>query len=260
MYSLSPYCKRLRSPGIDSEESIPVTRTGIFKQSKGARNRVGIGLSYRPARLHRLAEFILCRWGFFFSEPSAAGGYSWLPAPLGWKLANAGNTKTVQNNRNWAKLLLHDVYFIRSKDPQIHNNHGCKTTINWFRRTCNKSKITLLAIYNVHNAIYRSTDCTFFSFFLLLFSLVWNLLVSLTMKTRQINAPKRPAKISCRGNLLDSPARITPRIYSPEKSAISTRGLLAGDPPFPAQNPQARPGPPSLPPPNSSANGARGRG
>jgi hypothetical protein len=31
---------------------------GIFKQSMGARNRVGIGFSYRPARLHRLAEFI----------------------------------------------------------------------------------------------------------------------------------------------------------------------------------------------------------
>ncbi len=31
---------------------------GIFKQSMGARNRVGKGLSYRPARLHRLAEFI----------------------------------------------------------------------------------------------------------------------------------------------------------------------------------------------------------
>ncbi len=29
---------------------------GIYKQSMGARNRVGIG--YRPARLHRLAEFI----------------------------------------------------------------------------------------------------------------------------------------------------------------------------------------------------------
>jgi hypothetical protein len=28
---------------------------GIFKQAMGARNRVGIGLSYRPARLHRLA-------------------------------------------------------------------------------------------------------------------------------------------------------------------------------------------------------------
>jgi hypothetical protein len=26
----------------------------------GARNRVGIGLSYRPARLHKLAEFIPC--------------------------------------------------------------------------------------------------------------------------------------------------------------------------------------------------------
>jgi hypothetical protein len=35
-----------------------VLRAGIFKQSMGARNRVEIGLSYRPARLHRLAEFI----------------------------------------------------------------------------------------------------------------------------------------------------------------------------------------------------------
>jgi hypothetical protein len=31
---------------------------GISKQSMGARNRVGIGLSYRPAKLHRLAELI----------------------------------------------------------------------------------------------------------------------------------------------------------------------------------------------------------
>ncbi len=30
----------------------------FFKQSMGARNRVGIGLSYRPARPHKLAEFI----------------------------------------------------------------------------------------------------------------------------------------------------------------------------------------------------------
>jgi hypothetical protein len=34
------------------------TRAWIFKKSMGARNRGGIGLSYRPARLHRLAEFI----------------------------------------------------------------------------------------------------------------------------------------------------------------------------------------------------------
>ncbi len=31
---------------------------GIFEQDMRARNRVGIGLSYRPARLHRLAEAI----------------------------------------------------------------------------------------------------------------------------------------------------------------------------------------------------------
>jgi hypothetical protein len=30
-------------------------RAGIFKQSMGARNRVGIGLSYRPARIHTTA-------------------------------------------------------------------------------------------------------------------------------------------------------------------------------------------------------------
>jgi hypothetical protein len=29
---------------------------GTLEQSMGARNQVGIGLSYRPARLHRLAE------------------------------------------------------------------------------------------------------------------------------------------------------------------------------------------------------------
>jgi hypothetical protein len=62
---------------------------------------------------------ILNRWvfrqGFFYREPSAAGSHNRLPAPLGWKLANARNTVTVENNRNWAKLLLRDVYFIRSK-------------------------------------------------------------------------------------------------------------------------------------------------
>ncbi len=35
-----------------------VYRAGLFKKSMGAKNRGGIGLSYRPARLHRLAEFI----------------------------------------------------------------------------------------------------------------------------------------------------------------------------------------------------------
>ncbi len=31
---------------------------GIFEQSMGARNQVGIGFSYRPAKLHRLPEWI----------------------------------------------------------------------------------------------------------------------------------------------------------------------------------------------------------
>jgi hypothetical protein len=34
------------------------TSAGIFKQSIGARNLVGIGLSYRPARLYMLTELI----------------------------------------------------------------------------------------------------------------------------------------------------------------------------------------------------------
>jgi hypothetical protein len=33
-------------------------RAGIFKKSMGAMNQGGIGLLYRPARLHRLAGFI----------------------------------------------------------------------------------------------------------------------------------------------------------------------------------------------------------
>jgi hypothetical protein len=79
---------------------------------------------------------------------------------------------------------------------------------------------------------------------------------------RQSVPPNKCAKMT-RQNILPwksagFTARITRRIYSPEKSAISTRGLLARDPPFPAQNPQAGPGPPTLPPPHSSANGAAG--
>ena len=79
--------------------------------------------------------------------------------------------------------------------------------------------------------------------------------------TRQINPPKWPAKMSCHENLPDPPARITRRIYLPEKPAISTRGLLARDPPFPAQNPQAGHGSPTLPPPRlRQRSGGRGQG
>jgi hypothetical protein len=39
---------------------------GILKQSISSRNRVGIGLSYRPARLLRLAELIT--WNQFLAS------------------------------------------------------------------------------------------------------------------------------------------------------------------------------------------------
>jgi hypothetical protein len=39
------------------------TSDGIFRQSMGARNRLGIGMLYRPARLHSLAELVL--WNRF---------------------------------------------------------------------------------------------------------------------------------------------------------------------------------------------------
>jgi len=40
-----------------------VSSAGIFQQTMGARNRVGIGMLYRPARLHRLAA--LFPWNRF---------------------------------------------------------------------------------------------------------------------------------------------------------------------------------------------------
>jgi hypothetical protein len=43
---------------VDGMNLVTLLRAGIFKESMGARNRGGIGLAYRPARLHRLAEFI----------------------------------------------------------------------------------------------------------------------------------------------------------------------------------------------------------
>ncbi len=41
-------------------------RAGIFKQSMGARSQVVLGLSYRPARLHRLAESM--PWNLFLGS------------------------------------------------------------------------------------------------------------------------------------------------------------------------------------------------
>ncbi len=43
----------------------PKNSAGIFKQSMGDRNQEGIGLLYRPARLHNLAELVL--WNRFWA-------------------------------------------------------------------------------------------------------------------------------------------------------------------------------------------------
>ncbi len=59
-YSVSK-CKHLplRSSQPKNSGRFPTeNRAGIFKEAMGARNRGGRGLSYRPARLNRLAEFI----------------------------------------------------------------------------------------------------------------------------------------------------------------------------------------------------------
>ncbi len=48
----------LSSSNNNSVGMTHAARAGIFKQSMGVRNRIGIELSYQPARLHRLAEFI----------------------------------------------------------------------------------------------------------------------------------------------------------------------------------------------------------
>ncbi len=64
-------CRNLRLHRLDYTYNIVVRlhilySAGISKQSKGARNRVGIGLSYRLARLHRLAELI--PWNRFLAQ------------------------------------------------------------------------------------------------------------------------------------------------------------------------------------------------
>ncbi len=70
------------------------------------------------------------------------------------------------------------------KNPQIHNNHGCTTTINWFRRTCNESKITLY--YWLHSMIIMQfTD-------LLITHLFSFILFSFLLKPACFNGHKNP--------------------------------------------------------------------
>jgi hypothetical protein len=58
----------------------------------------------------------------FLSEPSAAGSYNWLPAPLGCNLAKRREHETVENSSKGIGLLLHDnllsVAVKNPRDPQ----------------------------------------------------------------------------------------------------------------------------------------------
>ncbi len=62
-HSTSPSSTLAASPRGAKQCKYCHSRAGIFKKSMGARQRGGIGFSYRPARLHRLAEFI--HWNQF---------------------------------------------------------------------------------------------------------------------------------------------------------------------------------------------------
>jgi hypothetical protein len=50
----------------ESRQTGFIASAGIFEQSMGARDRIGIGLSYRLARLHSLAE--LLPWNRFMGS------------------------------------------------------------------------------------------------------------------------------------------------------------------------------------------------
>ncbi len=70
-----PACQATLAGGIDSFESI--TEPEFLNNPMGARNRVGKGLSYRSARLQRLAELI--PWNQFLSSLKISKFELWAP-------------------------------------------------------------------------------------------------------------------------------------------------------------------------------------
>ncbi len=84
-------------------------RAGIFKESMGTRNRGGIGLPYRPARLHRLAEFI--PWNRFLGSINVLK----IRAPVCWLYTCS------QGCGSGSGL---DPYSIGSVDPDPYSESG----------------------------------------------------------------------------------------------------------------------------------------
>jgi hypothetical protein len=54
----SPLLRAAESQPAEHGKEYCAELHGIFKKSMGAKHQVGIGLSYRPARIHRLAELM----------------------------------------------------------------------------------------------------------------------------------------------------------------------------------------------------------
>jgi hypothetical protein len=144
-------------------------------------------------------------------------------------------------------------------------------TRNWFRRTCKESKITLY--YWLHTMIimqFTGLLSVHFSSFYFAFLFLKNPLVLLAMKTRQINAPKQPAEITCQNNPPEKSAMATCWIHPRLKPAEFTRRK---DPPFqlaaclpeippsllkiPRQDPARHPSPP---PPRQLRQRSKGEG
>ena len=90
----------------------PATCAGIFKQSIGARNQVGIGLSYQPARLHSLVELV--HWIRFLGSlkfENSGSGIKSLPGS--------------RNRKHMTLLLLHALHTCRSMALCIADTLSC---------------------------------------------------------------------------------------------------------------------------------------
>jgi hypothetical protein len=88
----------------------------ILEQSNGARNRVGIGLSYRPARLHRLQETIPSnRLGSLkvqkFGLRHRSFGIDSLLPTASLCIYGASNTPAVSSNVIYIRVLLGHLLF-----------------------------------------------------------------------------------------------------------------------------------------------------
>ncbi len=157
-------------------------------------------------------------------------------------------------------------YQSQSRIHKIHNNHGCTTTMNWFRRTCKESKTTLYYwLYTM--IIMQFTGLLSTHFTSLLFCFIFPLRPA--WFTGHENPPNKFAKITRQKNLPVKSAMKTWQIYVRLKPAEFTRlknppfqlsACLPENPPSPLRIPRQDPARHPSPPPGNSVNGEGGRG